>query len=586
VAAKGLTTAVIEKGVDAGDYQRDDAAAIRAHGVGPFVLGADLLFLKLHTGRFPPEAPPSSAGVAVTKAVLAWNACGIPRPIDRERLKKLWMHYFQGEPSEVEFEEGLAWAQEPVIGDMALLEREELQYRCNDLVVAASRLTMEKGDYLRVLNAAGPSEAAWIPYGGGGFQPRVDALKEFLRQHEPLDDAWWPFEVAMGHVWRTLSQPELARKSWEKGLADGCFCAAVSISRMKSDEGDLSGAAEALQRLLDGGFGGVAIEASSLYTRMGDHKGSLAALESGAEAGDGESAFVLGRRLRRVDEKQAEWALRKALELGFGGAWSSLWSIYMGREEYASAEKVALQGADLGIGEAACVLGLLREEHLRDQQGAIEAYRHACDLEELIAYALLGNLYRSRGEDGDDERAIAAFETGATLGSAESSHMLGHHLEDGGDIDGAANAFEEAITLGGLQPVACLGKLNSTRNLVLARERAQSAAERRSTPSVLFWLASATQAVDGIEAADPIWQAVLDTRHRETIYRAGVYRRDEGDFEGAERMLLEADELGFPAAACAIGHMWEKRGRKELAREAGRRARALGHECTLAEARK
>ena len=581
VGAKGVTKAAIDQCVESGDYNRGDVAAIKEHGVGPFVLGADLLSMKLHTGRYPPEAPPSVSGQAVARATLAWNACGVLGPIDRQRLRGLWPNYFQGEPSAEAFAEGLRWAQEPVIGDMALVEREDDQYRCNDLVVAAERESMTKDEYLSVLDIADPAEAAWISYWGGGFQPRVEALEQFVRDREPLGDDWWPFQVAMGRVWRSLRQPDRARESWEHGLDGGCYCAGVAIADMRADEGDTAGAVAALQHLLDLGVHQVAVRASLIYEDLGERAKALDALRKGADIGDGESAYALGYALQSSNPTESERAFRLALEHGSIQAWLPLWIYYMEQGDHRSAAEVATQASELGVGEASTALGVVLEEHLGDSQGAIAAYQQGCERDEPHSYVRLGSLYSRRGENGDANQAVETLTVGAAIGSGECAHILGHILESQGDIDGASDAFGEAITLGELQPVRCLYALNASRNLASARERALAAGKSKRNAAVIFWIATAIEATDGTEAANSAWQELLESRASEAVYMAGLHHRDIGNQQAAEDMLLEADDLGFPAAACKIGHIWADRGMDDLARDAGLRAQALGCDCVL-----
>jgi hypothetical protein len=121
VRHRGLSSAVLDEAVAQGSYAASDASAIRAHGIGRYVLGHDLLVRRLDTGRQSGAASRHHSGRAVADAALMWSACGIGSSLDRVRLRRLWEQRYEGEPTEDDFVSGLAWAEEPVLGELGAL---------------------------------------------------------------------------------------------------------------------------------------------------------------------------------------------------------------------------------------------------------------------------------------------------------------------------------------------------------------------------------------------------------------------------------------------------------------------------------
>ena len=113
--------------------------------------------------------------------------------------------------------------------------------------------------------------------------------------HELDDEAgWFPFHVAMGHVWRALGENARALASWEAGLKDDCYCAVTALAAVKIEDGDEREAASLLQRLLDEGHRVVASDLATLQISMGELEEAVDTLRRGAELGSAECAHHLG----------------------------------------------------------------------------------------------------------------------------------------------------------------------------------------------------------------------------------------------------------------------------------------------------
>jgi Tetratricopeptide repeat len=298
VRPRGLSFAVLDEAIAQGAYAASDASAIRSHGIGPYGLDTDLLVRKLDTGCQSDAASRHRSGQAVADAALTWSACGIGTSLDRARLRQLSEKRFQGEPAEGDFVSGLAWAEKPVLGDLALVQRDEDGYRGVDLMVAARRQSLTKQECLTALTLATGQEAAWVPYAAHGHKILIDALEEFSTSHKHIDEAgWFPFHVAMGRIWSSLGDKERAAAAWEVALKCNCMCTVAAVTHARLNDGDFNGATELLRKALDAGDGSVASALAVICRRLGRRDEAVDALRRGAQAGDARSAEGLAWHL-------------------------------------------------------------------------------------------------------------------------------------------------------------------------------------------------------------------------------------------------------------------------------------------------
>ena len=577
IRPRGLSSAVLNEAVAQGAYTTSDANAIRQHGVGPYVLGTDLLVHKLHTGR---QSGPSSqprSGQAVADAALTWAACGIGSSLDRARLSQLWAKSFPGEPAEDHLDSGLAWAEQPVVGELALVQRDEYGYRGADVMVAARRQSLTKQECLTVLALATPQEAAWVPYAARDHRILIDALQQFSRARPDIETAaWYPFHVAMGHIWAALGDEDRAAAAWEIALKCGCTCAVAAVTHDRLNHGDFNGATELLRRALDAGDGSAAPALALIYRALGRDDDALDALRCGARVGNARSAERLAWHLLAVSRLpgEAEVAFERALELGWGDAWHMLFSARRGRGDAEGAIEACAKAARLGDGVAVLVQARYLSEDLDDPKRALLVLQPECDHENPLALLQAGAIAERLNGQASDE-ATEYYRRAVRLGNASAAHHLGDLLASRGELGEADDALGLAVEMGDATAALCQAKYRFGRGDVDGALAAAQAGCRAGHGLSMTWAAEELQRIGDADAAQALWADVLASPDGVANLDAGLNHLERGDTVRAEVALLRADELGQPQAAEALEWMWKRLGEHDLAREAALRGRAL-----------
>ena len=93
------------------------------HSIVEPLVAADLLTAKFNAGR-----TDNPVGHALVRVAIDWRRAGLGRPILESELRVLYPQYLPSihaglEPSDELYQEGLAWACEPLVSHVALLER-------------------------------------------------------------------------------------------------------------------------------------------------------------------------------------------------------------------------------------------------------------------------------------------------------------------------------------------------------------------------------------------------------------------------------------------------------------------------------
>jgi len=93
------------------------------HSIGEPLVAADQLTARFNAG--PADNP---AGYALVQATIDWRRAGLSCPIGNSELRELYPKYLPSvrvglEPSDDLYKEGLAWACEPLVSQVALLEK-------------------------------------------------------------------------------------------------------------------------------------------------------------------------------------------------------------------------------------------------------------------------------------------------------------------------------------------------------------------------------------------------------------------------------------------------------------------------------
>jgi tetratricopeptide (TPR) repeat protein len=577
VRHRGLSSAVLDAAVAQGAYAASDASAMRLHGIGPYVLGADLLVRKLDIGRQSGAASQPRSGQAVADAALTWSACGIGSSLDRARLRLLWEKRFQDEPAEGDLDSGLAWAEQPVLGELALVQRDDYGYRGADLIVGARRQSLTKQECLTVLTLATPQEAAWVPYAARGHRILIDALQQFSKARHDIDTAaWFPFHVAMGHIWNALGDKDRATAAWEVGLKCNCMCAIAAVTQERLSHRDFNGATELLRKALDAGDGSVAPALAVIYRALGRGDDAVDALRCGARAGNARSAERLAWHLLVVSRRpsEAETAFDRALDLGWGDAWHMLSSARAGRGDYAGAIEACAKGAKLGDGVAVLVEARYLSENLDDPERALQVLQPECELENPFALLQAGAI-AERLDGQSSDKAAQYYRRAMRLGNASAAHHLGHLVASRGESDEADHALGLAFEMGDASAAVCQAKYRFGRGDVEGALAAAQAGCRVGDGLSMTWAAEHLQRIGDADGAQVLWANVLASDDGVANLDAGFNHLEREDTVRAEIALLRADELGQPQAAEALEWMWKRLGEPDLAREAGLRARAL-----------
>lgn len=583
VRHSGLASAVLDEAIAQGTYIASDASAIRSRGIGPFVLGSDLLVRKLDRGRRSGAGSRPRSGQAVADAALTWRACGIDSALDRGRLRRLWEGRFPGQPTEGDFVRGLAWAQEPVLGELALVQGDEDGYRGVDLMVGARRQNLTKQDCLTVLTLATPQEATWVPYAASGHTTLIDALAQFSKSRNDIDgDEWSPFHAAMGHIWSSLGEEHRAAAAWKAGLKCKQITAVAAVTHERINDGDLKGATELLRIALEAGDGSVAPALAVIFRALGRSDDAVDALRCGAQAGDARSADRLAWHLLVVSRRpsEAESAFDRALDLGWTEAWHALSTARAGRGDYVGAVKACAKAAILGDRVAVLVQARYLSENLDDPEGALRVLQPECELENPLALLQAGAIAeRIEGQAGS--KAAQCYRQAVRLGNATAAHHLGHLLATRGESDDADDALGLAFEMGDASAAVCRAKHRFGRGDVDGALAAAQSGSQAGDGLSMTWAAEHLHRSGDTEGARTLWANVLASDDGVANLDAGFNHLDREDITRAEIALLRADELGQPTAANALEWMWKRVGQHDLAREAALRARALVEEPRL-----
>jgi tetratricopeptide (TPR) repeat protein len=573
----GLPSAVLDEAIAQGAYAASHASAIRAHGIGPYVLGRDLLVGKLDPGSVSGAGSGPRSGRAVADAALTWRACGIGSSLNRARLRQLWEMRYQGERTEDAFVSGLAWAEEPVLGDLALVQRDEDGYRGVDLMVGARRQSLTTQECLTILRIATPQEATWLPYLARGHKILIDALYQFSKSSGDIDGAgWFPFHVAMGHIWSSVGDRDRAAAAWEVGLKCNCMSAVAAVTSERLGEGDFAGATELLRRALDAGDGSVAPALAVICVALGRHEDAVDVLRCGARAGDARSAERLAWHLLVVSRSptEAEQAFDRALDLGWGDAWHMLSSARAGRGDYAGAVSACAKAARLGDGVAVLVQARYLTENLDDPGRALRILQPECDRENSLALLQAGAIAQ-RLEGQASDTAAQYYRRAVRLGNASAAHHLGHLLATRGKLDQADDALGLAFEMGDVSAALCQAKHRCGRGDMEGALAAAQAGCRAGHGLSMTWAAEHLHRVGDADGAQALWANVLASDEGFANLDAGLHHLEREDTVRAEIALLRADELGEPQAAVALEWMWTRLGQHDFAGEAALRARAL-----------
>jgi hypothetical protein len=114
----------------------DAREAAREHGLGPYLIAGTRLMTKLQTRRSTPGSRPNPGGAKLIGLVVEWHRCGNVEGIPLAAAERLWTRLVASRTS---WRRALAWARDPVIGDVALLELSDGRLAVHDYVLSRRR---------------------------------------------------------------------------------------------------------------------------------------------------------------------------------------------------------------------------------------------------------------------------------------------------------------------------------------------------------------------------------------------------------------------------------------------------------------
>lgn len=455
------------------------------HSIGEPLVAADLLTAKFNAGR-----TSNSVGHALVRVAIDWRRAGVGRPILESELRALYPQYLPSirvglEPSSELYQEGLAWACEPLVSHVALLER--------------SNADKEHGfvafDYLVAL-LDGQHEG----YPGRDVLPVIwNFVTDFLSEEEAMSVGLTAYLrsdlTGAEHIWRYLAEgsstysteavfnlgislaeqgnPDGAREAFQRAIdsdhPDVAPMALGNLGNLLAQRRDFLDARSAFQQAIDSGHPEAAPMAifnlGVSFMEQGDNDGAREAYQRAIESGHPNAApraaLNLGALLiERGDDEGARVAFQRVIDSGHPDqapkAAISLGALLVEQGDFVGARVVFEQAIHSSHPDAApdatLRLGALLVEQ-GDPEAAREALQQAINSDDLNATPdaclFLGALLAEQGNtDGAREAFQQAIDSGHPAVAPEASLYLGNLLEEQGDTAGARHAYEMTINSG------------------------------------------------------------------------------------------------------------------------------------------
>ncbi len=327
------------------------------HSIGEPLVAADQLTARFNAG--PADNP---VGYALVQAAIDWRRAGLSRPIRDSELRKLYAKYLLSvriglEPSEDLYKGGLTWACEPLVSQVALLERAtvgaEHGYVAFDYLVAlldgqhayprrdvrpvlwdfiietlSEEEMMPVGVTAYLRNDLTGAEHIWRTVAGGSSPYSAEAtfnLGALLDRQGDIDGAREAYQRAidsgdpeaaplaafnLGVLLKEQGDTEGAREAYQKAIDSGhpdeAPGAAFNLGVLLKEQGDTEGAREAYQRVIDSGHPGkapgAAFNLGALLKEQGDTEGTREAYQRVIDSGHPEAAPRAAECLRHLNQ--------------------------------------------------------------------------------------------------------------------------------------------------------------------------------------------------------------------------------------------------------------------------------------------
>ena len=387
---------------------RDIQDRILTVGLGEYVGAARQVAEALELGA----AGTDPLGYALVLAAADWRRCGMTRPVPASVLRFLARQHLdnRGESQLAEkdaFHAGLAWATRDINSNVALLQPAGTDsYVVYDYaldLISAQARPISDTSWAAIISNASPAELLIVGLTAANSYHRNEIAIQAWRRAENFADpreqplATFGIGGLLMHQGDVAGAEEAFQKVIDSGHALTAPRAALCVGILLAGQGDVAGAGEAFEKAIDSGHYFAAPLASlgygQLLARQGDLAGAKKAYQKAIESEDAQAApmaaFHVGWLLgSQGDVAAAKEALQKAIDSG-----------------HAQAAPMA----SLGYGELLARQG--------DLAGAKKAYQKAID-------------------SGDFQTAPYA------------SLRYGKLLAGQGNVAGAKEAFQKAINSG------------------------------------------------------------------------------------------------------------------------------------------
>lgn len=551
--AKNIDLSVLLKGEEQGRAQALYPDIDVSRGFGEQLVAGPILRQRYVDSE---EANPD--GRLLLDAGILWRQAGMTRPIARAELECLWKTMRDVSASGLHltrsFEEVLAWAQEPVARDVALLERASVDgsdvYRVHEFLVGlrqdeplweADPIPDEVWEYIiGVADNDDYGNIALAASGRGRPEVALDTLERLNVGGDPEREARLSF--VKGVVLWQLKELEAAEAAFERAIAADDDLLSV---RAELNLGILLASKREFERAKP-------LFVHAMQSRHVDQAASGAA--------------NLGQVFRETgDLPAAEKALTQAIEGGGSGAQVALVNLASLRQENgdfagaATAYEEAIQGPYVQLqGSARFGLAWISRE-MNDPEGARAVLEEGIKSgpAEVAAWCHFGT-GELQADSGDIAHAKESYQAAVRLGGpqvgARAAVRLGSILAQEGDIAGARIAFEMADEFGfaSLAPIVERGGSQGPFFGVNPHVRAMA----------LLGLAQAMEAAGDEEGARAVYRRVAETEYPEIaahgLISLGEYALGEGSQTVARRAYERAVErvrgLDNEIARTHLGH--------------------------------
>ncbi|MFD6564276.1 tetratricopeptide repeat protein, partial [Micromonospora profundi] len=447
-------------------------------------------------------------GQAVISAGVDVRRCGHPEPIPAPLLQTLAERYLTGRQlaaavPDAWFAEALAWACQPVRGDIAAL------------VPSGSRIGVTDGYRVSDIlldHASSSSDVGTVS----------DEVRRHVAEHADVAVCWRLLVRAYA-----AGKLDVAEVAGRRGAQAGEVRSILNLALLLAERGraeDVEEAEALYRRAIDAGNVEALLNLGNLLVERGRVEEAEALYRRAIDAGNVKALNNLGNLLvERGRVEEAEALYRRAIDAGDVGALFNLGHLLAKRGRVEEAEALYRRAIDAGNMDALNNLGnlLAKRGRVEDVEEAEALYRQAIDTGDMNAPNNLGNLLAERGRVEDVEEAEALYRQAIDAGDVDALNNLGNLLAERGrveDVEEAEALFHQAIDAGDVDALFYLA--------VLLVERGR---------------------VEDVEEAEALYRQAIDAGDVDALYNLAVLLVERGrveDVEEAEALYRQAIDAG------------------------------------------